>query len=192
VTSLNASQGQQQALAQLQEITDASDAVQLLAEPFCADRDGWLTVRISLDCTGTPHARSGPKLRGRERFAILIPRNFPFEMPAVQVPHLRWAGSPHFQWGFQLCLYAAPSFEWIPADGMYGLIERLTLWLEQASLGELDPDDQPLHPPVAYISPASGVLDVHADIGAAAPPARDPGRQRGAGLADRSRTGCRR
>jgi integrative and conjugative element protein (TIGR02256 family) len=61
---------------------------------------------------------------------------------------------------------------------MYGLVERLTLWLERASLGELDPDDQPLHPPVAYVSHASGVVVVHADIGAEAPSAQDPGRRR--------------
>jgi integrative and conjugative element protein (TIGR02256 family) len=178
VTGLSMSQGQEQALAQIREIIDASDAVQLLAEPSGAAADGWLTVRISLDCAGTPHAPSGLKLRSRERFAVLIPRNFPFDMPTVQVPHLRWAGTPHVQWGFQLCLYAAPSVEWVPADGMFGLIERLTLWLERASLGELDPDDQPLHPPVAYVSRASGVVVVHADIGAEAPPAQDPGRRR--------------
>jgi integrative and conjugative element protein (TIGR02256 family) len=173
------SRGQEQALAQLREIAGTSDAVQLLAGPSSADAGGWLVVRISLDCAGTPRAPSGLKLRSRERFAVLIPRNFPFEVPTVQVPHLRWAGTPHVQWGFQLCLYAAPSVEWVPADGMYGLIERLTLWLERASLGELDPDDQPLHPPVAYVSHASGVVVVHADIGAEAPSARDPGRREG-------------
>ena len=178
MTGLRMSQGQEQALAQLREIINASDAVQLLAEPSGADPDGWLIVRISLDCAGTPHEPFGLKLRGRERFAVLISRNFPFEVPTVQVPHLRWAGTPHVQWGFQLCLYAAPSVEWVPADGMYGLIERLTLWLERASLGELDPDDQPLHPPVAYVSHASGVVVVHADIGAGAPPAQGPGRRR--------------
>jgi integrative and conjugative element protein (TIGR02256 family) len=181
------SQGQEQALAQLREIASTSDAVQLLAEPSGANGDGWLVVRISLDCAGTPHAPSGLKLRGRERFAVFIPRNFPFEVPTVQVPHLRWADIPHVQWGFQLCLYAAPSVEWIPADGMYGLIERLTLWLERASLDELDPDDQPLHPPVAYLSHASGVVVIHADIGAEAPPAQDPGRRRAP--TSRSRTG---
>lgn len=178
MTGLSMSQGQEQALAQLREIINASDAVQLLAEPSDADPDGWLLVRISLDCNGTPHAPSGLKLRSRERFAVLIPRYFPFDVPAVQVPHRRWAGAPHVQWGFQLCLYAAPSVEWVPADGMCGLIERLALWLERASLGELDPDDQPLHPPVAYVSHASGFVVVHADIGAEAPSASDPGRSR--------------
>ena len=177
MTGLSASHGQQQALAQLLEIASVSDVVQVLEEPFSLGQGDWLAVGISLDCAGTPHVPRGLKLRGRERFTILVPRNFPFEMPAVRVPHLRWAGTPHVQWGFQLCLYAAPSVEWIPADGMYGLIERLALWLERASLGELDPDDQPLHPPVAYFSPMSGVLVVHADIGASAPPARDPGRR---------------
>ncbi|MGH3276103.1 MAG: ThiF family adenylyltransferase, partial [Streptosporangiaceae bacterium] len=77
----------------------------------------------------------------------------------------------------QLCLYAAPSIEWVPADGMFGLIERLTVWLERAALGELDPDDQPLHPPVAYLSGATGVMVVYADLGGLAPAAASSSRR---------------
>lgn len=35
---------------------------------------------------------------------------------------------------------------------MFGLLERLDLWLHRAAVGELDPADAPLHPPVAYPS----------------------------------------
>ena len=64
---------------------------------------------------------------------------------------------------------AAPSIEWDPADGMFGLIQRLGEWLRQAALGELDPDDQPLHPPVAYTSATHGVIVIRADLGERAP-----------------------
>ena len=142
---------------------------------------------ISLDCAGTPHAPGGLRLRNRERFVVLVPAGIPFDVPVVLVPHRRWAGTPHVQWGVQLCLYAAPSVEWVPADGMFGLIERLTVWLERAALGELDPDDQPLHPPVAYTSGAAGVMVVRADLGELAPAASSSGRRQ-LGAAPASRT----
>ena len=54
------------------------------------------------------------------------------------------------QWGGLLCLYAAPAVEWNPADGMFGLLDRLWQWLESAAAGELDPQAAPLHPPITY------------------------------------------
>src|SRR6266851_151462 len=57
---------------------------------------------------------------------------------------------------------------------MRGLVERLTLWLDRASLGQLDPEDQPLHLPVAYPGMTAGVVVVRADIGHLAPPGRPP------------------
>lgn len=109
-------------------------------------------VDLSLDCRGIEHRPGGLHLRERERFLILIDADFPFEHPSVIVPHRRWAGKPHVQWGILLCLYAAPAVEWQPGDGMFGFIERLWTWLNKAAVAELDPDDAPLHPPVAYTS----------------------------------------
>ena len=63
---------------------------------------------------------------------------------------------PHVQWQHLICLYAAPSVEWLPADGMRGLLDRLIAWLRRAAAGDLDPEDQPLHPPVAYVSLSAG------------------------------------
>ncbi|MGI8448855.1 MAG: hypothetical protein ACR2MP_17095 [Streptosporangiaceae bacterium] len=171
-------EGQRLALDQLHELVAVSDgAIDMPVEPTGADSDGWLRTWISLDCAQTPHVPGGLRLRSRERFVLLVSTDFPFEVPVVLVPHRRWAGTPHVQWGTQLCLYAAPSIEWVPADGMFGLIERLTVWLERAALGELDPDDQPLHPPVAYLSGATGVMVVHADLGGLAPAAGSSSRR---------------
>src|SRR6266536_5262014 len=73
-----------------------------------------------------------------------------------------------------LCLYAAPSTQWRPGDGMRGYIERLKLWLEKAALDQLDPDDQPLHPPVAYVLGAGGKVVVRADLADRVPWAAEP------------------
>ncbi len=102
-------------------------------------------------------------LRPRERLTIGVPGRFPFAIPFVRTPHTRWAGTPHVQWGRQLCLYISPSAEWNPSDGMAGFIERLMLWLERAAAGELDAPGEPLHPPVAYPSGEAGLVVARAD-----------------------------
>jgi len=173
------SEGQALALDQLREMVSGSNgAIDMPLEPTATSADGWLRIQVSLDCAGTPRAPGGLRLRKRERFILLIPSSFPFDIPVVQVPHHRWADTPHVQWGIQLCMYAAPSIEWVPADGLFGLVDRLSVWLEHAALGELDPHDQPLHPPVAYATSSNGVMVVRADLGDLAPPAAESGRRK--------------
>lgn len=120
---------------------------------------------ISLDTSGLISGDDGIEVRGREPFEIFIGADFPLSPPTVQSKHRRWAGTPHVQWGRQLCLYVAPSVEWDPADGIYGFLTRLTRWLENAAAGTLDPDDQPLHPPTAYARTNAGTVVVHPDLG---------------------------
>lgn len=151
--------GHRLAAAQLAALEASSGgAVQMLAE---LDDDEFL---ISLDTHGVPRGPGVP-VRGREQFRISIPATYPFEHPSVRVNHRRWSGSPHVQWGDLLCLYAAPSVEWNPAEGMRGFLERLALWIERAAAGDLDPDGQPLHPPVAYPRAGAGQMVVHPDLG---------------------------
>jgi integrative and conjugative element protein (TIGR02256 family) len=126
----------------------------------------WFT--ISMDTSGLP-AGAGIRVRDRERFRVLVGRRYPHRHPGVWVPHRRWAGSPHVQWGSYLCLYAAPSVEWVPSDGMNGFIERLSTWVVRATEGTLDPDGQPLHPPVAYPTAGAGAVVVHPDVADRAP-----------------------
>ena len=150
--------GQASALDQLGAIERIDpSAVEVLAVDDPDDDGGRIRVELSLDCRGIEHRHGGLELRDREAFHILVDSAFPFEYPSVFVTHARWAGKPHVQWGVSLCLYAAPSVEWQPGDGMLGFIDRLWLWLNKAAAGELDPDDAPLHPPVAY---PSGLDDV--------------------------------
>lgn len=166
--NLSLTTGQRLGLDQLRHLVASSGgSIDIPAEPAVVG--DLLKAEISLDCSGTPTAAGGLALRRRERFAIYVAPDFPFSIPTIVGPHHRWAGTPHVQWRCQLCLYAAPSIEWDPADGMFGLIQRLGEWLRQAAVGDLDPDDQPLHPPVAYISAAHGVIVIRADLGDRAP-----------------------
>lgn len=166
--TLSLTSGQRLGLDQIRRLAASSGgSIDIRAEPTVVG--SLLRVEISLDCSETPTAAGGLALRQRERFAIFVAPDFPFSIPTIVVPHHRWAGTPHVQWRCQLCLYAAPSIEWDPADGMFGLIQRLDVWLRQAALGDLDPDDAPLHPPVAYISAAHGVIVIRADLAGRAP-----------------------
>lgn len=152
------------AASQLAELAAYSQgAIELLATS--SQDDGSTTFTISLDTRGIQTSGDGIRVRARERFDLLVGPSFPFKHPSVMVQHRRWAGTPHVQWGRILCLYAAPSVEWNPVDGMRGLIARLNLWLQRAAEGTLDPDGQPLHPPVAYSSSAAGWIIINPDLG---------------------------
>lgn len=167
--------GQQQALDELREVEEADPAALEILEVQQPTLWSWLQILISIetaDAIRESHA-SGPgvraDIRARERFTIAVPPNFPFVPPQVSVSHDRFAGLPHVQWRRHLCLYISPTTEWQPADGMFGLLDRLVLWVERAAAGALDPAGEPLHPPVAYQSVPAGVVVIRAD----APPIQD-------------------
>lgn len=160
---------QRQALEQLEGLAAAGPLIEVLGCSLTADcPPGTIAITVSLNTTGIAHTHGGIRLRSRERFDLVVGSNYPFDPPAVWVDHHRWAGTPHVQWRRHICLYAAPSLEWNPSEGMRGLIGRLLTWLEQAAADNLDPDGQPLHPPVAYATAAEAIV-VRADIGDLAP-----------------------
>lgn len=148
-------------LADLAEVSGG--AIQLAGTEVRGN--GQTVYTVSLDTSGIVTRGAGIRIRGRERFELWVSPEYPYAPPSVLAQHDRWAGTPHVQWRRQLCLYAAPSVEWSPADGMRGLIERLMLWLESAAIGELDPAGQPLHPPVAYPSSGTEWVVVRSDLG---------------------------
>ncbi|MCY3941823.1 MAG: patatin-like phospholipase family protein [Gammaproteobacteria bacterium] len=135
---------------QLREIAEASDGSVLLHD----QREGsanYDLFDLSIRFDGLEKVDEGLRVRARERFRIYVPRSFPFEHPVVHTLHTRFAGFHHVQWRRQLCLYASAA-DWRPEAGMYGFIRRLDAWIRDAALNKLDPDDAPLHPPVAYSS----------------------------------------
>ena len=143
--------GQQLGYDQLLAIASVSDGtLELGAASDPNDRDRYLRVQVSFDCSAIrERSDDGIHLRGRERFSVAIPPDFPYKHPSVSSSHRRWAGTPHVQWGRWLCLYQASS-DWAPQAGMYGFVERVDQWLRHAVVGHLDPADAPLHPPVQY------------------------------------------
>jgi len=167
--------GQQQALNELGRIDAINSTALEIVQVHPGTAGGLLPIEISLTTAGmglpdTSMPATGPRahLHARERFIIYVPPQFPFMRPEVRTPHERFAHLAHVQWRRVICLYLSPSTEWNPADGMFGLLERLVAWLEQAANGALDPVGAPLHPPIAYPSAAGGVAVIRASAPSAA------------------------
>ena len=133
---------------QIREIADASDGtVQIHGEPKRAGTYHQFEISVRFD--GLERTEDGLHVRAREAFWIIVPPTFPFDYPLVRTPHVRFSGFDHVQWRRQLCLYGS-SADWSPESGMYGFIKRLDAWIRDAAVNNLDPNDAPLHPPVAY------------------------------------------
>lgn len=133
---------------QIQEIADTSEGTLQILDKR-PDINGRIQFSISIRFDGLDRVDGGLRVRAREPFLVIVPPTFPFHYPILITPHVRFAGFPHVQWRRQICLYAS-SADWRPEDGMYGFIKRLDAWVRDAALNRLDPDDMPLHPPVAY------------------------------------------
>jgi integrative and conjugative element protein (TIGR02256 family) len=144
-------EGQQLALRQLEEIQQADPhALEIIASVPPTNEERRLTIQISLHCGALPVVPGGLPLRARERFILAVPPDFPFAVPVVWANHTRFAGYPHVFWTRWLCLYQAPATEWESADGIFGFIDRLWIWLEHGAANQLNPIGQPLHPPSTF------------------------------------------
>ncbi len=133
---------------QIKEIADASDgAVQIHDETTGSNGYGQFEISICFD--GLERVEDGLRVRAREPFRVIVPPTFPFGRPFVETPHVRFSGFRHVQWRRYPCLYQISS-DWRPEEGMYGFIRRLDAWIRDAAINHLDPNDAPLHPPVAY------------------------------------------
>ena len=144
------------ALEQVRAIASAPESPLELIDYTEID-GGILRLHVSIDCSGIPISLGGMPLRARERFNIVVPKGFPFEVPVLLVSHERFLGFPHVYWGHYLCLYQAPESEWNSSDGMFGFMERVDLFLREAAVGKLDPVGAPMHPPT---TPASKRTDL--------------------------------
>lgn len=156
------SRGQQLALLQLVDIAansnGALEVLELAAESKLKD---YIWVHLSLE-TKDYRTGNGLAFRDRERISLHIPPDFPFKKPDIYFKHTRFIGTPHVQWGCSICLYQSGETEYDPSDGMFGFFDRVEQWMRAAGKGELDPDDAPLHPPVAYTT-SSTTFVVRAD-----------------------------
>jgi proteasome lid subunit RPN8/RPN11 len=144
------SRGQQLALLQLADIVDSSNGVLEAHEPEAELKvKGYIRVRLSLETKGY-RTNHGLEFRDRERLALYIPSDFPFQKPDLYFSHTRFIGTPHVQWGKSICLYQSAETEYAPSDGMFGFFDRVDHWMRAAGKGELAPEDAALHPPVNY------------------------------------------
>lgn len=146
------SKGQQLAIAQLQEIVACSSGMlEVLGEPERVEDANIIRFHLSL---GTRHYKNpeGIAFRDRERLILIIYPDFPFKVPSLYFQHKRFVGAPHVQWGHYICLYQSVEAEWVPSDGLFGFFDRVDKWFVAAGCGQLDPEDAPLHPPIAYTS----------------------------------------
>ncbi len=145
------SEGQRLALRQLKRIADAPLAA--LRIDHVEDKDteaDVLQVDVSIDCTHYAQADGGLALHDRESVRIWIDPDFPWSLPRLRTSHSRFHGFRHVQWGNYLCLYLSSESQWDPSRGMVGFIDQLHDWLKKAATNELDAEEGPLHPPVAY------------------------------------------
>jgi integrative and conjugative element protein (TIGR02256 family) len=157
------SEGQRLALDQLNEIAGASDgALKVTRAADVPDDGGWAAVELVLDFPPEEVPAGGVTLQREEQVTIHIPPSFPFRDPAVEVSHSRFAQLSHVQWRNWICLYRSDA-DWDAAEGMMGLVTRLSTWYRRAAAGKLDAPGQPLHPPVAYASAWAGCLVIHAN-----------------------------
>jgi len=142
--------GQQLALFQLADIVaNSNGALEILELAADSKSSGYIWVRLSLE-TKSYRTGNGLAFRDRERISLHLHPDFPFKKPDIYFTHKRFIGTPHVQWGASICLYQSAETEYDPSDGMFGFFDRVEEWMRAAGKGELDPDDAPLHPPVAY------------------------------------------
>ncbi len=150
------SSGQQLAKEQLQRL-EAVSQEKLRLIRIDEPEPGYMPkFLVEIDCSEFDKSEDGLPLRLKEKFSIYIPSNFPFEYPSVWVNHSRFSGFTHVQWKRYLCLYLSPETEWIPSDGIFGLVDRLRFWLERGANNSHETDGEALHPPVIY--------DVNSDL----------------------------
>jgi hypothetical protein len=154
---VTSSRGQELAGAQLREIADRSSGALEIVDVKPPSDDGFLDIHVSV-ATRSYRTAGGLQFRARERMSVRIGVEFPFRPPTLWFLHRRFAGTPHVQWGGHVCLYQSIEAEWKPSDGMYGFFERVDEWLAAAGAGRLDPDDAPLHPPVAYVDSKTRIV----------------------------------
>ena len=156
------SRGQRLAADQLAEIADLSDgAVEVLRGPCQLAGEQSVVIDVALDCTGIPAAPAGLRLRAREAFAVKVGRQFPFTVPRVSVRHGRWAGVPHMQWRRTS---SACTWRRLSSGTRQTVCEACSAGSSTGSAGNLDPEDQSLYPPVAYVLLSAGVAVIHPDL----------------------------
>jgi hypothetical protein len=161
--------GQQQAVAELRNVTAAhTGLITLVDEPVLSEQ-GLLVVTVRL-ATGSFTAAEGglPLVAAGEEVVIGIPRHFPWIPPQPWVNHTRFAGYAHVLQGRALCIYLDASREWHPDLGMRGFLDRLWNWFADAAAARFDPATALFHPVggVSHRTPGTPMIVVRKPLDA--------------------------
>jgi len=141
-------EGQKRAIRELERLRAVDpDVLEVKGTPQLIE--DWLRVSVSIRLGLMETKPGGLEFKAIEDFELLIPPDFPFEHPLLLVKHKRFAGFPHVNWTRHICLYQS-NVEWNPTDGIFGFLDRLTIWINRAAINDMDPIEGPLHPP-AYV-----------------------------------------
>lgn len=157
-----ATPGQHRALSDLARISRVTDdRIRLVS--VLDEKDGpGIHVELVISCAGTAES-SVVNLEPVETVWLYVPPEYPFAQPGVYVEHERFARLPHVMWGCAICLYPSAN-EWIPSDGMWGLVSRLVTFLRRAAAGTLAGPALPWHPPFVPADPYTADLVLRADL----------------------------
>lgn len=136
-------EAQRTAVEEVQRFADSSNQIRLAAVD---EGRGCAALTIEIDTSEFTRRTGGLQAQPRELVTVLVTSKYPETPPLAAVEHLRWAGFPHVLQGQRLCIYLDPSAEWDPTRGMYGFLQRLWEWFEDAIGGRFDAATALYHP----------------------------------------------
>ena len=148
---------QRAAVEEVQRFTDSSDQMRLVA---AGERRGCAVLSIEIDTSEFVRRTGGLQAQPLERVTVLVAPSYPATPPLAAVEHMRWAGFPHVLQGRRLCIYLDPNAEWDPTRGMYGFLQRLWEWFEDAIGGRFDAATALYHPVGGVIHRTKGAPTV--------------------------------
>lgn len=155
--------GQQEALAVLRSIAQASDGA-LTVDLDYEKLGGVLTVRVYLSSASLRSSEQGIKLEDWEPIDILIPETFPYRPP------IAWAGRddfpelPHQAQGSLFCVRVERN-NWDSTAGMSGFLRSVIDIYQHIALGTLQGHLQPWRPTVDHVGyEGEGCAVIRADV----------------------------
>lgn len=155
------SAGQQQAIESIRAIARRSRGALTVDAIPQQPSYGVLEMRIWLSAASLPHAGPGLQLRPWEPIDISIPEDFPDSPPVAAAGHADFDDLPHVAHGSGFCIRISPN-NWHPGFGMNGFLQEVIATYRHISLGTLQGNLLPWHPPPA--DPRVVCVVVQADL----------------------------
>jgi hypothetical protein len=142
------SPGQNTAVESIRAVAKLSRGALTVGDVGRWPADGLLTVRVWLSSASLPHAEPGLKLRPWEPIDLLIYADFPNVPPIAWAGHGDFSSLPHVTEGSGFCVRISEN-DWDPSVGITGFLRQVITTYGHISLGTLDGNLLPWHPPPA-------------------------------------------